>query len=137
MKLIVDQIYDATVALSNIANRNSLAIPQMAKFKLAKMHDTLEPIFMEIEKERVALVQKFGSEKFADPEKKVTIAWNVDKTDAGFQDYIDGWSAISKREMEVNVKPITLQALGNDPKGLEFTDFKMLSCLVVDAEEKE
>lgn len=136
MILKVSEIYDATFALIDISNRPRV-IPSMAKFKLARMHDILEPIFRKIEEtERVLLVHKFGSEKFADPEKTQSRGFNVDPIDEGYNSYIDAWGEISKREMEVKITPITTTMVGNDPKGLEVLDFKMLSRLVVDNTEE-
>ncbi len=133
------QWYDAMMSLIHICNGNQLTVPQLAKFKLARMHDKLEPIFMALEKQRVALVMQYGSEKFADPDtKQKSLGWNIDKSDVGHQAFVDGWEAILNQEQEVKITPITTVMLGDDAKGLEVMDYKMLGPLVVDpTEEKE
>jgi hypothetical protein len=131
MKFTVAQLYDAVNALINIANRPRV-IPSMASYKLARMHDTLEPHFARYEQQRIALVQKHGSEQFADPEKTKSLGWGVQPGTDAFKAYADEWGAITKQELEIEVKPITTTMLGNDPKGLEMTDYKQLGGLVID-----
>lgn len=136
MKLTGAQVYDATMALTDIANTNRV-VPSMANFKLARMHDALEPAFKQIEAERIAAVQAHGSEKFADPEKTQSMGWGVAKSDAGYQAYIDAWADIQAKEFDVKITPITTTMLGNDPKGLTLMEFKMLGQLAVDNTEEE
>lgn len=136
MRMTVNQLYDIVNALVAISNQPRM-IPAMAKFKLAKMHDALEPFHEDYERKRIALVQTHGQETFADPEtKQKSMGWSVIPGTPGFEKYIEEWGMLTKEEIEVNVKPITLQMLGNDPKGIELIEFKQMGALIVDAEEE-
>jgi hypothetical protein len=129
MKLTAGQIYDAVTGLNEIAN-NRRVVPQLANFHLARIHDALEPSYTALEKERNGIVMALGSEKFSDPEKTKPIGWGLTDTEPNFKLYVEQWLEIRAREMDVNVKPITLFALGNDPKGVQLSEFKLLGPLV-------
>jgi hypothetical protein len=134
MKLTAGEIYDAIMGLVAIIRRPRM-IPQMAKFKIARMHDTLEPHYKEIEDARVALVQKYGHEVFEDEEKTKSKGWQIDENSNEMKQYIAEWDAIRAQEREVNITPITLQSLGDSENGVEAGEFKYLRRLVVDVSE--
>jgi hypothetical protein len=131
MQLTVAQLYEAVNALVTIGNTPRM-IPGMAKYKLARMHDALEPTHDAYEAKRIALVQKHGSEQFSDPEKTKSLGWGLAPNTPGFEAYVTEWKAVTKEVVEINVTPITLTMLGNDPKGLEVVEYKQLGGLVVD-----
>ena len=132
MKMSVDQIYEATNALVAIANKPR-KICAMAKYKLARMHDVLEPFHEALEKERIALIQQHGCEQFADPETKlVPTGWTVPPGTENWKLYDAKWTEVRQRTFEVTITPISLTMLGNDVAGLEMSEFKQLSNLVVD-----
>lgn len=132
MKLTVAQIYDAVNALIAICNTPRV-IPAMAKYKLARMHDALEPTWDAYEKKRQALVMKYGEEKFQDPETKLkSFGWGVDPKSENGKAYAAEWGAMLEESHEINVTPITMTMLGDDPKGIEFVEFKQLAGLIVE-----
>ena len=130
MKMTVAQLYEAMNALTTISNTPRM-IPAMAKYQLARMHDALEPTYEAYETKRIALVQTHGSEQFSDPEKTKSLGWGIAPNTPGFEAYVAEWKEVVKETIEINVKPITLTMLGNDPKGIEFSEFKQLGDLVV------
>jgi hypothetical protein len=136
MKMTVLQLYDAVNALVSISNQPRM-IPTMAKYKLARMHDALEPTYNIYEKQRIELVRQHGSEQFADPEKTKSLGFGVQPGTPGFDAYVKEWTAVCQQEVDINVKPITLQMLGDDPKGVELSEFKQLGDLVVDTTASE
>lgn len=133
MKMTVEQLCDAVNALVVISNTPRM-IPAIAKYKLARMHDALDPVFQTYEAKRIELVRTHGSEQFADPEKTRSLGWGVHPGTPEFDAYVAAWKAIAKEEVEINVKPIALHMLGNDPKGIEMVEFKQLGNLVIDTE---
>lgn len=137
MKMTVEQLYEATNALVAIANKPR-KICAMAKYKLARMHDALEPFFEAYEKERIALIQQYGQETFADPEtKKISTGWTVPMGTENWTKYSAIWDETRKKEIEINVKPITLTMLGDDVAGIEMAEFKQLGDLVLDDTPEE
>lgn len=134
MKLTAGQLHDAMIALAQIITRPR-QIPQLAKYRIAKLHSSLEPDFAKIEDARVALVHEHGQEIFADEAKTISQGWQVQPGTEGFKKYIDGWNAIRGQEFEVNVLPITLESLGNETSGIEAGEFKMLEKFIVEASE--
>lgn len=131
MKLTGEQIMNAMSALVNIGMRPSCLIPGMAKFALAKMHDRMEPIYNDLVKKQQELIQLYGEELFADPEKtKPTGQWGI-KDEAKKAEYDEKWGAIVKVEFDIPLlTPISLQMLGNETRGLEMKDFVLLGPLV-------
>ena len=130
MQMTVAQLYDAMNALTTISNTPRM-IPTIAKYALARMHDALEPTYEAYETKRIALVQTHGSEQFADPEKTKLLGWGIAPNTPGFEAYVKEWKVVTQEVLEINVKPITLHMLGNDPKGIEVAEFKQLGDLVV------
>lgn len=130
MKMTIAQLYEAMNALTTISKTPRM-IPTIAKFKLARMHDALEPTYEAYETKRIALVQTHGSEQFADPEKTKSLGWGLAPNTPGFEAYVKEWTAVTQEVVEITVNPITLQMLGNDPKGIEVAEFKQLGDLVV------
>lgn len=131
MKLTGEQIMNAMSALINIGLRPSCLIPGMAKFALAKQHDRLQPIYNDLMKKQQELVQLYGEELFADPEKtKPTGQWGI-KDEAKKAEYDQKWGEIAKVEFDIPLlTPISLQMLGNETRGLEMKDFVLLGPLV-------
>lgn len=135
MRMNAGQIHDAASAIGDISERPRV-IPQIAKFKLARMHQALRKDFVAIELERAALVQTHGEMKYKDEAKTQSIGWGLFENDEGFKGYIKDWNVIRERMYDVNITPITLQMLGNDPKGLEVDEFARLGPLVIDASDR-
>ena len=133
MKLTAGEVYDASIALANIIKRPR-QIPQLAKYKIARMHSALEPAYKEIEDRRLAAVQQFGTEVFQD-EAKTRSTWQIPEGTEQFKQFIAAWDLIRAEVKEVAISPITLQSLGDSENGVEAGEFKYLGALVVDATE--
>ena len=131
MQMTVAQLYEAMNALTTISNTPRM-IPAMAKYQLARMHDALEPTYEAYETKRIALVQTHGSEQFSDPEKTKSLGWGIAPNTPGFEAYVAEWKEVVKETIEINVKPITLTMLGNDPRGIEAGECKMLEPFIDD-----
>jgi hypothetical protein len=131
MKLTAGQVYDMTIGLVKIMEGHR-AIPQIAKFRLARMHDALEPEAKRIEAARMALVQTHGSEQFEDEAHTISQGWGIQPNSPASMAYHAAWEALRAEVLDVTVQPITLVALGDDPNGLETSEFKMLGPLIVD-----
>ena len=127
MQLTVGEIYDAVQALIRIEQSKRM-IPQIAKFRLARMHDRLEPLYKAIETRHAALHQELGSEQFN--EQKESLGWGIREGTDAHVAYLERWQVVRAEPVEVKISPITLESLGDDPKGLEVLDFKMLGKLV-------
>ena len=108
-------------------------IPQIAKFKLARIHDALDKVFGPLEEYRIGLVQKYGHERFADEEKKVSLGWQIEENSEQYKQFEKDWEEFCKQTMDVTVTPVTLTMLGEASDGLEAVEFKLLGPLVVEA----
>jgi hypothetical protein len=135
MKLTAGELYDAQIGLASII-RNDRAMPQIAKFKVARMHTFLEPYYKTIEDRRIAAVQQFGEEQFHDEEKTKSKGWGIAENSDAMKLYLAAWDAIRAQEMEVNIHPLTLQLLGDSENGPAAGEFKMLGPLVINALEE-
>jgi hypothetical protein len=134
MKFTNGQVHEVCQGLNSIAE-NERVIPQMAKFKLARMYDTLKPIVEPIERRRQALIQQYGSKK-QNPQNPMQEVWGLWPTDETFPKYQEAWDAIGKEDAgEINIKPITMTMLGDDPKGVAMNEMIWLGPLVVDDSE--
>lgn len=133
MVLTGEQIVNAMNALVAIGTRQTCLIPGMAKFALAKQHDRLLPTFTELMKKQQELVQMYGEELFSDPEKtKPTGQWGI-KDEAKKIEYEKAWDAVTRVEFDIPLlTPVSLELIGNDPRGLEMKDFVLLGPLVKD-----
>jgi hypothetical protein len=138
MTLTKGQVHDAVRMLKQIADRPR-QIPQIAKFKLARMHDRLEPAFEGIEIDRQKLVQQHGNMVYQDaPANTVPLGWSLTEQSPGFAQFVKDWQVLRAQPAgEFKITPITLQMLGTEPNGLEVDEFGLLGALVVDAEESE
>ena len=133
MKLTGGQIHDAWNALRTIAAPGRhLEIPQMAKYRLARMKTALDADYILVENQRSAAVMELGHETFADEEKTKSTGWGVDPGTPQFDEYVKRWNAIRGEMHEVNVQPITLASLGDHARGIEAHEFELLGDLVID-----
>jgi hypothetical protein len=107
-------------------------IPQIAKFKLARIHDVLDKVFGPLEEYRIGLVQKHGQEKFADEAKTVSLGWQIEENSDAYKAFEKDWEEFCKQTMDVTVTPITLAMLGDASDGIEALEFKLLGPLVIE-----
>jgi len=128
-----EQIHDAVRALNEILNsQRQRSIPQTGKYRLAKLHRVLEPLSLEIEKTRNALVLQFGEETFADVQKTMSTGWNVKEGGPNMAPYLEAWNAVRAEAVEVPVTPIPLGALGDATNGLEVIEFRLLADFITE-----
>jgi hypothetical protein len=107
-------------------------IPQIAKFKLARIHDALDKVFVPLEEYRIGLVQKYGQEKFADEAKTVSLGWQIEENSDAYKAFEKDWEEFCTQTMDVTVTPITITMLGDASDGLEALEFKLLGPLVIE-----
>ena len=129
MKLSSGNVYDAHYALEAIVNTKRV-LPQTAKYRLARMHKTLNVEFAILEEERVKLVKELG-EAVKNEEGQET-GWQVPPTK--MEEYSKRWTEFRAQVLDIAVEPIYLFALGNDPNGIETKEFEMLGDLVTEGD---
>ena len=137
MKLTAGRIYDAMNTMVNIANRGNVAIPQIAKYRLAKIHDRLVPHHEAIQKKLQELVQIHGEEQFEDEAKtKPTGQWGIRPNSPQQQAFNAEWDKVRAEEIDVPlVTPIPYEMLGNEMRGLEMKEFALLGELITEPKE--
>lgn len=134
MKFTGRQLYDAVVTLAGIINRPR-NLPQTAKYRISRLHSSLEPEYKLLEAERVKLVEELGEQTFADEAKTQPMGWTIPDTippSAKMVEYRMRWNTILNEEIDVNVQPITLTTLGDAPGGIEADEFIRLGELVTE-----
>lgn len=131
MQVTQGQIHDAVFALNQIIGRPR-AIPTTGKFRIAKLRDALLPFYEPIEKQRGDLVEKHGSEQFADEAKTKSAGWTIQPDTPAMKAYLDEWNAVRAKEVLLpkGVNPLTLTSLGDDTKGVEAAEFVLLGPFV-------
>lgn len=133
MNVSKGELYDAVVALFQIINRPRL-IPQMAKYRIAKLHEALIPLQKPIEAAQQDLIQKYGSEKFHDEAKTQPAGWAISPEDANFKTFLTELNAmrVERVDLPAGIEPIRLCMLGDDPRGVEASEFAMLGPFIVE-----
>jgi len=101
-------------------------IPQVAKYKLARMHDALEAVGKATETARNLLVLHLGAEQTN--EAGQSLGWGIPKERQ--KEYDDQWDAIRAEDVTVRVTPLRLSELGDSAQGIEAHEFKMLGSLI-------
>lgn len=134
MKLTYGDIHQAFRGANMLVGRKP-DICTLAKFKIARIHDALEPLFKKTEQYRLELVQKHGQEQFADEEKKISAGWAIEQGSPAQAAFEQEWETFCTQTDEVSVTPISLGLLGNSEKGVEALEFKLLGPLVVEPED--
>jgi len=131
MKMRGIEVYEATETLAGIINtpRN---IPQTAKYRISRMHAALEPEYRRLYGEKTTLIREFGEEVFADEAKTQPTGWGIPDNPEARAVYLAAWNAILAVECEIDVQPMTLASLGNDPQGIEAAEFGRLVKLIVE-----
>lgn len=118
MKLSANQLRDATLTVSQII-RESRSMPQIGKFRLARLHAKLIPEFTVIEIQRDNLIKEHGALVEGETDK-----WQV--PDANMADFNAAWKVIADHEIEVDVIPIPI----GDLDSIEAGELVMLGELV-------
>lgn len=122
------KIHDAYRAIKDVLEGvKERTIPQMGKYRLAKLHRVLEKKYTEVENLRAALIQELGEERFFDEAKTQSRGWGIDEQGPGMGVYLTRWNEI--RDLPValeGVNPIPLTALGDNPEGLKLIELRLL-----------
>lgn len=128
MKLKVQRLMDATLALTSIINAQR-HMPQLGKYRIARLHAKLLPEFKVIDARRDEMIKAYGRPQMrvvpdaihgADeppPMEPVEGQWQVppDK----MPEFIEAWKVIGDEEIEVDVQPVPVSCLsmGDDIDG--------------------
>lgn len=114
----VKTIVEAVPVIAQIA-REKRPMPQAGKFRLARMHAVLLPIFSDIMKERDELIKSYntpvmvpapvGTEE--DQPQEMIPSENFEVPADQMADYNEKWSAILAESEEVNINPIPISML--------------------------
>jgi hypothetical protein len=129
MRLKIRRLFDAVQALDAII-REKRPMPQLGKFRLARMHAKLLPEFVAANAQRDELIQKHGDRREEDGQLWVPPARMVE--------FSAEWEPIAEHEVEVDIEPIRLAdlALGkpDDPANgaLEASELLLLGDLVTE-----
>jgi hypothetical protein len=101
MKTLISQIINAETGLNKIAN-TSLPISQ--SIKIAKNIKELEVVYTEYNKQRRALIEKYGKEII----NPVTGETNLQVTNENMEVFLKELKAILDTEVELNIEPFNL-----------------------------
>lgn len=140
MKLKVQHVMDATIALTNIINRQC-SMPQRGKYLLARMHTKLKVEFDVMDARRDEMIKAYNNPKTTTlvGEAGATIITQIEGQwqvpDEKMSEYVAAWKEIGDQIIDVDVQPIPLLALcmpdGTDGL-IEAAEFITLGELVVD-----
>jgi hypothetical protein len=101
MKTLISQIVNAEAGLGKLAN-TSLPISQ--SIKIAKNIKELEVVYTEYNKQRRALIEKYGKEII----NPVTGETNLQVTNENMEVFLKELKAILDTEVELNIEPFNL-----------------------------
>lgn len=101
MQMTVNAVLLAGDALASIARR-APSMPQVGKYRLARMHRKLAEEYEPAAKQRADLIRKFGL-----PEDRGNIAVDPAKMD----DYLAEWAPIGALQVDVDVEAVLLDGL--------------------------
>lgn len=118
MKLKVQQVFDATLLISQII-REARPMPQKGKYRLARMHAKLLPEFDTINAQRDEMIKAYGyhplvqtgvedadvmaeSPNFAVPNDKLA-------------EFNEAWRKVADEDIEVDMQPVPLAQLDLGP----------------------
>lgn len=116
MKLTVQQVYDATLVVSQII-REQRSMPQKGKLRLARLHMKLLPEFKTIDEQRDALIKVHGNRRTkstTDADTGVTTVEDTDEWEVPAEhmaEFNAAWKPVAEAEIEVDVQPIPLSEL--------------------------
>jgi len=129
MKVTYGQIHGAFRGC-NMLMAGKRNLPTLVKFSIARLHDKLEKDFHTFEEFRHTLVQKHGTQTFADEEKTQSTGWQVPEGTDAYKAFEQDWSAFCEQTTEIVADPIPLGLFGNGNDGVEALEFKLLGPFV-------
>lgn len=101
MRLTIQQVYDATQALTAIINRNA-PMNQKGKYRVARLHTKLLPEYSPINERRNALIAPYDYKN-----DDGVMAVPVDK----MTEFVAAWGDLAKEEIEVAIEPIPFEQI--------------------------
>ena len=126
MEVTAGVLHDAYRALADIINRPR-QIPQMAKYRIAKLHSALQPFYEPIEARRAEIIERIGEEVFEDEAKTKSAGWGVKPGSPQFEEYLAEWNRLRAETVTLpSLMLIDLGMLGNEVRGIEAHEFKAL-----------
>ena len=129
MKLKIRQVFDAIQVLDAVI-RERRPMPQLGKYRLARMHRKLLPDFQVANAQREELITKYGVPRAEDGVLQVP--------NERMPDFNAEWDPIADHEVELDIEPVRLadMALGkpDDPANgaLEASELLVLGDLVTE-----
>lgn len=136
MQVTVGELYDAVSALTQLVNRPR-NIPQVAKFRIAKLHSHLAPFYKNSAKGPLdALIQQFGEEQ-VDGQGKPK-GWGVTEQSPKYAEFTKAWEEERQKTVDVGrVSPITWQSFGDaSTGGIEANEIVYLGPFVTQPEDE-
>ena len=130
MKLKVQQVFDATLALKHIIDRGA-AMPVEGRYRVIRMHAKLLTEFAPICEQRDALISAYDYREEIDGVPSLQFSVPVDK----MAEFSAAWKDIAEQEIEVEVEPLPLGQLelDHDVEGsVSFAELIALGDLVAD-----
>lgn len=108
MLLKIQNVMDATLLISLII-RERRAMPQIGKYKLARMHAKLLPEFVAINESRDEMIKSYGYHQTVTDEQGAvteTAEWAVpnEKVD----EFNAAWLELAQQEITIDIDPISI-----------------------------
>jgi hypothetical protein len=135
MKLKVQQVMDAYMALASIAGRQA-AMPQKGKYRVARLESKLRDEFRVASERRDDMIKAYDHKAKVQRGDQEVEDFTV--PDDKLAEFHEKWKEIADQEIEVDVQPIPLGQLdlGNDHDGaVSVQELIALGPLVADDEE--
>ena len=138
MTLTNEQIFNAVNALIQLAQREHMAISQMAKYRLKKQYDTLKKSYEELVKIQQELTVKHGQEVFMDPPQNTQSSGQFSIHPSKQKDFDAEWQPLLQETQEFpGLLPLTAKLVGDNPNGIELRQLILLGPLAEDPKEEE
>lgn len=117
MQVTVGELQDAMTTLTQIINRPR-NIPQLAKFRIAKLHSHLVPFYKNnVQNPMNALIQHYGEEIF-EKDGVTPKGWGVPEQTPKHKEYMEAWAKEREKTVDIGrVSPITWQSFGDASVG--------------------
>jgi len=123
MQLTINRVFETTITLATIM-REKRPMPQIGKFRVARMHAKLLPEFNTANTQRDDLIAKYGAVR-EDGQTEVPAE--------RMPDFTAEWNPIAESTIEVDIEPLRLADITIDGNGaIESSELQMLGDLVTE-----
>lgn len=114
MKLKVQHLMDATLIVSQII-REQREMPQLGKYRLARLHAKLLPEFTLIDARRDEIIRAYDT-------KQIVINFDLSETETDryevpadkMDEFTTAWLVIGAEEIDIDIQPIPIACLSID-----------------------